>query len=312
MESKDLIPLDALADRINEAQVHIARAWSDTLGHAKEAGELLTQAKKLAGHGNWEAWLQGNCHVSVSMARKYMQLAKEWPRLVEANQEPVADLGIKDALKLLAKPRPQRGPVIIDMGVEEVVEPQIGSPVPFSEGVVPVDQPRPNATAMPFIDTPMKADDMPGIAPGVVAETRSVETLLDMLEGALLALAPKERAKVVEETINRLYGFQDQHCRDRMTLVKMREAFPGVGVKELRKEVVEFISAWRGARITKDHNHQEGITAGYAEDFIRLQKEHGWQQGMKLVPGCGLHVSQKVEGKGSLIDVLDKHANEGG
>lgn len=51
--NQQLVSLDALAIRINEQQARIEQAWGMTLELAKQAGELLIEAKRLAGHGNW-------------------------------------------------------------------------------------------------------------------------------------------------------------------------------------------------------------------------------------------------------------------
>lgn len=142
----ELVSLETLADQINEQQGRIDAARFSALERVKDAGELLMQAKNLVKHGEWEGWLGAHCRVSVSMARKYMQLAREWPRLMEANQEPVADLGIKDALKLLAKPRETKvGPVVIDVEAVEVVEPlvQDTSPEPQLPARLEIANPSP-------------------------------------------------------------------------------------------------------------------------------------------------------------------------
>lgn len=252
----ELVSLDVLADRINAKMADVEAAHRNALEQAKEAGDLLIEAKEQVQHGKWLPWLEAHCHVSADMAGKWMKLAREWPRLVATHSERVPYLGVKEAVRLLAKPRkakeedsqPHTSTTIIDVEATEVIS------------------------------------TLPPEAPP------SVEALVDSLEAALLELVSSERAKAVEATIERLYGFLDENCKDRMTLVKMREAFPRVGAKELRKEVVNFLSYWKGAKISQDRDHQEGIAADYAEDFIRRQKERGWQPGRKLVSGVELHI----------------------
>lgn len=114
--SNDLISLEALAHRINEQQDRIEQAWGITLERAKQAGEMLMEAKRLAGHGNWLPWLETHCRVSASMAEKYVKIAKGWDMLVGENPEHVPNLSIRDAVKLLAKPRPPKtdSPTTID------------------------------------------------------------------------------------------------------------------------------------------------------------------------------------------------------
>lgn len=124
--SQHLVSLDALAIRINEQQEQIEQAWGMTLELAKQAGEMLIEAKRLAGHGNWLPWLEANCRVSASMAEKYMKIAKGWDLLAAGNPEHVPNLSIRDAVKLLAKPRSSKAeaPPTIDAEFSEVaVEP---------------------------------------------------------------------------------------------------------------------------------------------------------------------------------------------
>lgn len=126
--SNELTSLETLAYRINEQQARIEQAWSTTLERAKEAGELLIEAKRLAGHGNWLTWLESNCRVSASMAEKYVKIARGWDALSDENAERVPYLSIRDAVKLLAKPRKraEQPPVVIEGNVVEVVPPLDG------------------------------------------------------------------------------------------------------------------------------------------------------------------------------------------
>lgn len=249
--NQQLVSLDVLALRINETQASIEQAWGITLDRAREAGELLIQAKKLAGHGNWLPWLETNCHVSASMAEKYVKIAKGWDMLTGKNPEHVPNLSIRDAVKLLAKPRPAKEPEppTIDAEYTEVVEEAEATPVS-----TPPDPP-------------------------------TTTKLLDLLEAAFLRIPAPSRGKAVEGVIERLYGFKDQRCSSTMTLTTLREAFPGIPARDLRQEVVTFIQQWQYARIRRNDHGQEVINAEWAEDFIRLQQERGWKPGTALFPG---------------------------
>jgi hypothetical protein len=78
----------------------IGRAIAETLTHAFAVGEALNQAKKLAGHGNWEAWLGAECGLSPRTARAYMQLANH-RGVLEQKRQRAADLSIRAALRLI-------------------------------------------------------------------------------------------------------------------------------------------------------------------------------------------------------------------
>ena len=101
-------PTRATINQINAAHEAIIDSERGALRHAIAAGELLTSAKAAVGHGNWEDWLAENCHdVSPRTARLYMDLAKhdeEIEKAAEENGNTVADLSIRGARKLLAKP----------------------------------------------------------------------------------------------------------------------------------------------------------------------------------------------------------------
>lgn len=147
--SQQLVSLDALAIRINEQQEQIEQAWGMTLELAKQAGEMLIEAKRLAGHGNWLPWLETHCRVSASMAEKYMKIAKGWDTLAAGNPEYVPNLSIRDAVKLLAKPRTPKAetPPTIDAEFSEVVEGSMPASDPLS---TLVDQLEAEFLSIPF------------------------------------------------------------------------------------------------------------------------------------------------------------------
>jgi hypothetical protein len=97
-------PLADLASEIGEAHRQCVAAASSALEYARRAGELLIEAKARVAHGEWLPWLKANFDFSEKTAQNYMRLAREWPKLVEANPQRVADLSCREALRLLAAP----------------------------------------------------------------------------------------------------------------------------------------------------------------------------------------------------------------
>ena len=55
-----------------------------TLEHAQAVGEKLIAAKKLAGHGRWESWVEANLPFSIDKAERMMRLHKNWERIKSA------------------------------------------------------------------------------------------------------------------------------------------------------------------------------------------------------------------------------------
>ncbi len=100
-----VLPSRDLAVEINDAHEAACLAASSALEHARRCGELLLAAKAERGHGEWLPWLAANCpDLPARTAQSYTRLARKWPEL-EAKTQRVADLPLRDALKLLAGPR---------------------------------------------------------------------------------------------------------------------------------------------------------------------------------------------------------------
>jgi hypothetical protein len=93
--------LARLAERINAEHVAVLTAARTCLEHARQAGELLAEAKTACGHGRWLPWLKANVEFSERTAQAYMRVAKHWPEL-EAKAQATADLTIDEALDVLA------------------------------------------------------------------------------------------------------------------------------------------------------------------------------------------------------------------
>src|SRR5262245_28525769 len=99
------------ASLINAAHRAIVQANKTSIEKAIEAGTMLKACKDSVGHGAWSKWLYDNCRdISDETARLYMRLAdeKNAPKLEEAakqNGNAVADLSVRGAAKVLAKPQ---------------------------------------------------------------------------------------------------------------------------------------------------------------------------------------------------------------
>src|SRR5687768_15110039 len=99
MSSLALIDAATIADQINAAHEAALTAARSAIEHAKRAGELLIAAKDTVPHGHWLPWLAQHCPaLSIRSAQAYMRLAREWPRLADADTQRVAHLPLRDAL----------------------------------------------------------------------------------------------------------------------------------------------------------------------------------------------------------------------
>jgi hypothetical protein len=96
--------LMGLSARINAAHAEARTAAQSALTHAREAGELLIEAKARLPHGEWLPWLGANCpDIAERTAQTYMRIAREWNRL---NPSRGTDLPLREARRLLADPKP--------------------------------------------------------------------------------------------------------------------------------------------------------------------------------------------------------------
>ena len=99
----DLLALPDLAQAIDREHQAVIGAAQTTLQHALRCGELLLQAKQGMAHGEWLPWLEANCMLRPCMAQAYMRLARELPKLPEANTQRVAHLTVRDALRAVSQ-----------------------------------------------------------------------------------------------------------------------------------------------------------------------------------------------------------------
>jgi len=75
--------LEALLPRIQGACEMVEHRLADALEYARDAGEMLAEAKKLAGHGGWLPYLK-ECGIPERTASDYMRIFKNWKTLRSA------------------------------------------------------------------------------------------------------------------------------------------------------------------------------------------------------------------------------------
>lgn len=297
MTGNEVVSLDTLAARINAKIAEVETAHRTTLERAREAGELLIQAKEQVDHGQWLPWLEAHCHVSVDMAGKWMKLSREWPEL-EAKFGTVPNVGVKEALKLLAKPRETK-PVqaVIEGKAAAVLTPTVSmiDMVATDGDATPVSSE--TGGVLRFEHTP---------APAETQEAPSVEAMMDKLEAVLLTLPVSDRTKAAEGVQDRMEMFLSEHCHPHMTLNEIVGAMPGTSLPKVRKEVKAYIEGLTYKVKLFRSGGEEATSRKHGEDFIRLQKEHGWSDGGGLVPGEILHFNMGKAGSAPNANLLDR------
>lgn len=80
------------------------------LQHALEAGRLLAVAKAAIPHGSWEAYLRDGCSIAPRTASLYQRLHRHRDQL--PNRQHVADLSVRQAARLLERPKAKAEPVL--------------------------------------------------------------------------------------------------------------------------------------------------------------------------------------------------------
>ena len=89
------LELAALAETANTEHAAYVATQNAALTHAIAAGEALTGAKRLVGHGGWQAWVAANCVFGHTTATNYTRIA--------ANKQRVADMGLRTVRAALAE-----------------------------------------------------------------------------------------------------------------------------------------------------------------------------------------------------------------
>lgn len=114
--------LATLAEQINAHHRQCESAMRSGLSHALEAGQLLAEAKTQCPHGTWGDWLAEHFEGSERTSQAYMRVARRWPELeANAKAQRVADLSLRDAIKLLTEPRAET-PESYQRHIEELEE----------------------------------------------------------------------------------------------------------------------------------------------------------------------------------------------
>ena len=102
MTANSAVVLTDLAQEINQHDKSRRACEVKGVMHAIRMGELLIEAKKVAPHGAFRAWVQENTSVSQRMAQMYMRIAGD-ERIVEMiarEYETVSHLTLNQAIKL--------------------------------------------------------------------------------------------------------------------------------------------------------------------------------------------------------------------
>lgn len=78
-------------------------AARSALGHALEAGRLLSEARAVIPHGGWESYVRDECDIAPRTASLYLRLHRNRARL--PNRQRAAELSVRQAARLLERPR---------------------------------------------------------------------------------------------------------------------------------------------------------------------------------------------------------------
>jgi hypothetical protein len=152
--------LKSLATAINAAHIEAQALSSQAIERAHDAGIRLIQAKAQVEHGQWLPWLSKNCPaLAERTARAYMQLARDWKTLESQNGNAVADLPFRQAIKLLAAPKPAN----LTKKRQTATPAKYATPVavlPKPEPSRPVSKPGALEAAIVPVSNPVRLDPM--------------------------------------------------------------------------------------------------------------------------------------------------------
>ena len=96
--------LTDLASDIRRLNSEVETALLSAVASGIETGKALIAARKLVGHGHWEAYVIYECHISMSAAQNYMKLAKHEDivrPLLSPKAQGVGYLKMTEALRLI-------------------------------------------------------------------------------------------------------------------------------------------------------------------------------------------------------------------
>jgi hypothetical protein len=92
--------LRELPGLIKEAHGRCEGAVRSYLEHARQAGELLLEAKELVAHGNFQAWQDEHVTLGTRTVQRYMLIARHWPQIEEKfKNDTVSHSGYTEALE---------------------------------------------------------------------------------------------------------------------------------------------------------------------------------------------------------------------
>ena len=103
--------LPDLAERIRVAHLGCVRSMGEALGYYRQAGEMLLEAKRQLGHGQFQNWVEANCGFSYRTAANCMRVSLNWPeveRVMAANLQRDAPLTLAGLMKALVSPKSSR------------------------------------------------------------------------------------------------------------------------------------------------------------------------------------------------------------
>ena len=100
--------LKIIAAEIEAQHQATYRAARAAIEHAMRCGELLLDAKTKVGHGEWLPWLEANTSIGIRQAQNYMRIAKNRLKIEAANTQRDSHLPVREAVTLLAEPKPPR------------------------------------------------------------------------------------------------------------------------------------------------------------------------------------------------------------
>lgn len=100
---------EALTAAIRQEHAAVNVAAQTALQHALEAGRLLADARHNIPHGSWESYVKDSCGIAPRTASLYLRLHRNRDRL--PNRQHVADLSVRQAARLLERPRAKAEPV---------------------------------------------------------------------------------------------------------------------------------------------------------------------------------------------------------
>jgi hypothetical protein len=104
--NKKLTKQSSPVSEIARLHAEICKSAEDALAKAIRIGELLTEEKEHAGHGNWLVWLADNVPFTSRTATNYM-------RVFAAKSETVSDFGqLTDIYKTLTEPKQAAKPTM--------------------------------------------------------------------------------------------------------------------------------------------------------------------------------------------------------